>query len=73
MFYERNETMQTKTLVEINNKELVDLVIDAAKKAIKPGPGPVKTEFRKSDGTPLGVDGIIAVVAFEWGAKPSGG
>ena len=65
--------MQTKTLVEISNKELVDLVIEAAKKAVKPGPGPVKTEFRKSNGAPLCPDdtGVIAVVAFEWGAKPN--
>jgi hypothetical protein len=65
--------MKTRTVVEISNKELIDVVADLARKTVKPGPGPVHVEIRKSDGAPLGVEGVIATVTFEWGAKPNGG
>ena len=60
--------MRTKTVVEVTNKELTDLVIEAARRAVKPGPGPVAVQFisPKNDN-----EGITATVTFEWGAKPN--
>ena len=66
--------MKTKTVVEVTNKELIDLVVEAAKRAVKPGPGPgpVKAEFHKLTGSD-GESDVTATVTFEWGAKASGG
>jgi len=59
--------MKTKTVVEVTHKELVDLVIKEAKKAVNPGPGPVRVEFGQDENAD-----VIASVTFEWGAKVNG-
>jgi len=61
--------MKTKTVVEVTHGELINMVAESAKVAVKPKPGPVKVEFLKSDGTPLEVEGVMASVTFEWGGK----
>ena len=62
--------MKTQTVVEISNKELIDVVADLARKAVKPGPGPVAVKFKSPTTTN---EGITATVMFEWGAKANGG